>query len=475
MTDTTQDTRAGRTLVVATAGTTLALIVYTTPVGSLATTAAALHADAAGQAWILSSMSVGLAVALLPVGAVGDDRGRRRMFVIGAIVLAATSVLAALAPDTLTLVLARVGEGLGAAAVIACGLGLVGHAFPTGPARIRATGIWGAGLGAGIAIGPLVAAVLDGAPTGLPAADGWRTPYLLIAVLSLVLALAARWVPESTSPQRRPVDLPGMVLFGLALAGVLAGLVEGRSGWLRAPVLVLLGGGVLAGVAFVVLALRRRAPMLDLRLFRRPDFTGATVGGLATGAGVIATMSFLPTLVQRGLGHSALYAALLLLGWSATSVVTALLARRIRATPRVQLVAGLVGVTLGQLLLAGITRDAGVWRLLPGLLVAGAASGVLNAALAREAVASVPAGLASVGSGANNTARYLGAAFGVTVVAVLAARADPAAMIAGWNVAVPVDAGVSLAGALLVLACRGRRVGPAGSASPDRDRVTRQG
>jgi hypothetical protein len=79
---------------------------------------------------------------------------------------------------------------------------------------------------------------------------------------------------------------------------------------------------------------------------------------------------------------------------------------------------------------------------------------VLNAALGRQAVASAPPGLASVGSGANNTARYLGAAVGVTIVAVLAAHPEPAAMLAGWNVAVLVDAAVSAAGALLVLALR---------------------
>ena len=86
--------------------------------------------------------------------------------------------------------------------------------------------------------------------------------------------------------------------------------------------------------------------------------------------------------------------------------------------------------------------------------MAGAASGVLNAALARQAVASAPPGLAGVGSGANNTARYLGAALGVTVVAVLAAHPDPAAMLAGWNLAVLVTAGISIAGGLVVLACR---------------------
>jgi MFS family permease len=452
MTTTSEVTEQSRTLVVATAGTVLALIAYTTPISTLAATAAALDAGTGGQAWILSSMSCGLAVALLPSGAVGDDYGRRRMFILGALVLAASSVLAALAPDTLTLVLARVGEGLGAAAVIACGLGMIGHAFAGGPARVRATGVWGAGVGAGIAVGPLLAAGLE---SGL--GFGWRAPYAVIAALAVLLAVAARWrMTESTSQRHQAVDGWGMLLFSLALAGVLAGLVEGRTGWLRPSVLVLLGGGVVAAVAFVVVELRSRGPMLDLRLLRRPDFAGATVGGVATGAGVIATMSFLPTLVQRGLGHGATYAAFLLLGWSATSVITALLARRLSVSPRVQLVAGLVGVAVGQVMLAGIDADAGVARLLPGLLVAGAASGVLNAALGRQAVASAPPGLASVGSGANNTARYLGAALGVTVVTVLAAHPDPAAVIAGWNVAVLVDAAVSIVGALLVLALRTR-------------------
>ena len=83
-----------RTLAVVTTGTVLALIAYTTPIGTLAATASALGVGPSGQAWILSSMSCGLAVALLPAGAVGDDHGRRRMFVAGALVLAAASLVA---------------------------------------------------------------------------------------------------------------------------------------------------------------------------------------------------------------------------------------------------------------------------------------------------------------------------------------------------------------------------------------------
>jgi hypothetical protein len=72
----------------------IALIAYTTPVG----TASALGAGSSGQAWILSSMTCGLAVALLPAGAIGDDHARRRMFVVGALVLASSSIVATFAP-----------------------------------------------------------------------------------------------------------------------------------------------------------------------------------------------------------------------------------------------------------------------------------------------------------------------------------------------------------------------------------------
>jgi MFS family permease len=444
-----------RTLWIAVLGTAIALIGYTTPLATLTSTATGLGAGPEGQAWILSSMSIGLAVALLPAGAVGDDHGRRRMFVAGAMVLAAGSVLAAASPDTVVLVVARVVQGIGAAALIACALSLIGSAFPPGPARLRATGVWGASVGGGIAVGPVLAAALD-------AGVGWRGPHWLLAGLALGLAAAARGLlVESTGAHHRPVDLPGTALLGLALTAVLAGLVEGRLGWARPVVPVLLIAGVVLGALFVVVELRRPEPMIDLRLFRRPDFTAATVAGVANGAGVIATMSFLPTLVQRGLGHSALYAALTLLGWSATSVLTALLARRLpaRFSARAQLATGLAGVAVGQLLLIGIDAQDGAARLLPGLLVAGAASGLLNAALGRQAVASVPAGLAGVGSGANNTARYLGAALGITLVAVLAARPDAPAMLAGWTAAALVTAGISVLGAVAVLALS--RVRPA--------------
>ncbi len=108
-------------------------------------------------------------------------------------------------------------------------------------------------------------------------------------------------------------------------------------------------------------------------------------------------------------------------------------------------------VGAGQLLALGLTATSSPWRILPAMVVTGVATGVLNAVLGREAVASVPADRAAMGSGSNNTARYLGAACGITVFSVLLSHAGSgsgaAGLVDGWSVAVLVASLVSLLGA----------------------------
>ena len=444
-----------RTLGVSALATFLVLVTFTTPLATLVSTARSLGSGPGGQAWILSSMSVGLAVALLVTGAVGDDYGRRRMLVLGAAVLAVTSVIGALAPSTLVLVLARIGQGIGGAAVISCSLGLIGHTFPAGPERTRATGVWGATVGAGIAAGPLVMGWLD-------EVAGWRAGFWLLAAGSVALVVAGRLLLEESRSQRpRRVDAGGALLLAGGLVALLAGLVEGRLHW-GPTAIVLLAAAVVLVAAFVRWEGRVAAPMLDLTLFRRPAFVASIAAALATGAGVIGLMSFSPAFLQRALGYSALQAAAMIFAWSGTSAVVALLARRLPAafTVRHRLVVSLVVVAAGLALLTGLSPDSGVLALLPGMLVAGVGSGVLNAALGQIAVASVPIGQTSVGSGANNTARYVGGAIGVTIVAMLAAQGTPAAIVSGWDTAAIVTAALSVAGALAVLATGLRLRGP---------------
>jgi MFS family permease len=436
------DRERPRTLLVAALGTTLALVSYTLPMSVLVSVGGALHAGPDGQTWMLAAMSVGLAAGMLACGVLGDEHGRRRVFLTGTSVLAVTSLAGAASPDGVVFALARVGQGLGAAAMIACGLGLIGHAFGEPAARARATGIWGAALGGGIAVGPMVAALFAG---------HWRLPYLLVAALAVALVVAGRaLLTESRGGQPHGVDVPGVLLLGGGLAALLAGLVSGRTGWTHPATVLLLALGVLGLAGFVLVQRRVAAPLLDLRLLRAPDFAAVTIAAVATGAGIISSTSFLPIIVERGFGDGVLLASLVLLTWSGVSVPVALLARRLRLGGDVQLMLGLLVVAAGQLALYGADSFS---RLLPGLVVSGVGSGMLNAALGRQAVASVPAGRAGMGSGANNTARFLGAGIGVTVIAVVATRPGLPGLLAGWNQALLVSAGFSVLGALGVLGC----------------------
>jgi MFS family permease len=438
-----------RTLISATLGTLTVLVAFTAPLANPNQTAAGLTAGVSGRTWILSSMSIGLGAFLLTAGRVADDFGRRRTFVAGSLVLAVGSVVATLTPDVEVFVLARILEGMGGAAVIAAGLGMIAAAFPDPVERARATGWWGASVGAGIAVGPILS-------TWLGRWHSWRDVYAVIAVAGVVLALGATRCRESRSSHRARLDLPGVVLLAVGTSALLAGLTEGRQGWTRPLVLTLLAVGVVLLAAFVVVERRSAHAMIDLGLFRRPAFAAVTAAALATGGGIIALLSFVSGFAGVALGLPPTTTAWLMLAWSGPSVVTALAARRLphHWTGRARMGSALAVIAAGQLMLWGVDTSSTAARFVPGLLLAGVATGVLNAALGRESVASVPPGQAGLGSGANNTARYLGSALGVTVVSVVAVPSGPvtaSALVDGWNRAALVTAAVSLLGALVVL------------------------
>jgi MFS family permease len=377
--------------------------------------------------------------------------------------LSLASVAGALSSSALLLILARVVQGIGGAAVLSCGLGLIGQAYP-GRALARAAGIWAAALGAGVALGPILSA-------GLDHFGGWSLPYWFSAIAAALLAIAGRfYLEESRAAHPRRIDLPGMLFLGSGLAALLAALTESRTGWNQPPVYFLLFGSILLLALFVFVEQRLPNPMLDLSLFRRPDFVGATLAASASGAGVLSIMSLIPMILQRAAGINIVLGSFVLLAWSATSALTAIGTRWISAMPRDLMIGGLVASAAGQLALYGLHADSSVLRVIPGMLLAGAANGVLNAALGRQAVASVPADRSAMGSGANNTARYLGSAIGLTLCAVLITRGggSGAALLHGWNAAVLVSSAFSLGGALAVFLAQGRAQSPSLNAAQTR-------
>jgi MFS family permease len=425
-------------------GTGLVLVTYVTPMATIADTLTDLHGGGAARAWLMSSMSIGLAATLLATGAVGDRVGRRRMFLAGLGVLGLGAAACAVAQDTAVFVAARVVQGVGGAAVLACGLAVLAHA--TGGdhhARARATAAWGAALGVGVTAGVVLAAGLG--------SQHWRASYVITAVLSFALVPASRrGLEESSAASPRRLDVPGVALLSLGLAALVAAVTEARTGVTPLMATLTVAPVVLAA-GFALVERREREPLVEPELLRSPGFLAATIGSTVVGLGIIPMASNAAGLLQQGLGETLGQATLPLLVWSATSVATSLVVRRVHlAIPGPRLIAAaLVVVGVGELLALGMHAGASPWRLAPAFLVSGLASGVLNAVLGREAVAHVPPDRAAMGSGANNTARYLGAAIGITLFSVLLTHTG-GSLTAGWNNATAVAAALTFVGAGVV-------------------------
>ncbi|WP_371548921.1 MFS transporter [Streptomyces sp. NBC_00554] len=440
---------AGRTLALTSAATAVTLMNYTAPMVTLPATAATLHTPVSAQAWLINGTPLGLAALLLVAGSLADDYGRRRMFLAGTVALGITTALGALANSTLLFTLARVTQGAASAAILASSLGLLVHAFPTPRGRLRATGVWGAFVSGGIAAGPLLA--------GAMALADWRVAYVVLGAAALaVAALGSRALTESRAPRGGRPDLAGAFTFGLALVALVAALTLGRDGWLRAPVGLLLAAFLVLTAGFVLVERRTRTPMIDLGLLRHRRFLASSAGGLFTGLAVIGLFSFLPALLQQTLGLSAMDTAWLFLLWSGLSFVVALQARRLagRVSPRHQLTLGFALHATGALTMLG-AFDAGSWtRLLPGFVISGIGSGLLNAALPLLSVESVPANRAAMGSGAQQTFRYIGSCAGVALTIALVTSTGGLAH--GADVAIGVSAGLALVAAVSVGVLRER-------------------
>jgi hypothetical protein len=251
--------------------------------------------------------------------------------------------------------------------------------------------------------------------------------FALNVPVGIALALLARSKAiDSRDPTAPPPDLRGAALFAAALALGVAALLRGNDeGWSSLPIVAGLAGAVALAVAFVLVELRTKRPMLDPRNFLRPTFSGTVSVAVLQSVAIYPVLLFVAVDLQVVYGFDPLAAGVRVLPVTLTYLVTAPVAAILlkRIPHRYSLAAGLVTVGAGLLLMRGAVDDPDWTALLPGLLVFGAGSGCLSPSLAAAAIAALPDGRAGLASGVGNTFRQAGIAVGVAVLGAVFAAA----------------------------------------------------
>jgi len=377
----------------------------------------AFHASLADLQWVIDAYALTLAAFLLTAGSIGDLAGRRLVFAVGIVVFTVGSALCGFAPDATFLALARAFQGIGGAIMFATSLALLAAAFPPRERGV-AFGVFGAITGVAVAVGP----VLGGALTsGL----SWRWIFFVnlpIGIFALLVTL--REVEESKAPGARRPDWLGFATFTLGLTALVYGLIRSHpDGWGSGTVLGSLIAAAVLLTAFFVIELRSRAPMLDLNLLRVPTFNGGLIAAWAISASLFSLLTYIVLYLQNVLGSSAIDTGVRLLPLTGGMFLTAGLAGRLtgHVPTRLLIAPGFALIGVGLLMMRGVAPSDDWTHLLPGLLVSGIGSGLVNVPLASTAVGVVEPARAGMASGINSTARQVGIATGVAALGSLLA------------------------------------------------------
>ncbi|MCR6484605.1 MFS transporter [Amycolatopsis sp. OK19-0408] len=377
--------------------------------------------------WVVDAYTVTLAAFLLTWGAAGDRWGSRRVFEVGVAVFVLASIACALADDALWLIAARAVQGAGAAALLPSSLALIVHQFPDARQRAHALGVWGGMSGAGLAAGP----VLGGLAVGL--AD-WRLVFAVNVPVGIVaIVLTRRAVAEPPRHETTRLDFAGQLFGTASLAGFVAGFIEsGHAGWFAPATLVLLAGGVVAGVVFVAVEKRVAEPVLPLGVLKIRNYAVATgIGGLFNFC-LYGTLFCLALYLQRAWSLGALAAGLALVPLTVVVALNAFFSGRLtgRFGPRVPMVAGALAGLAGAAGFALLPADRALVVFVVVSVVFGGCS-LAMPAMTSLAMNSLP-GKAGLAAGVLNASRQTGGAIGVALVGALLPAAGMWLVAAGY-------------------------------------------
>ena len=369
--------------------------------------------------WVMDAYSLALASVVLTAGAVSDRYGRRKVFLLGIAVLAAGSLIGALAPDANVVIAGRALMGVGGAMFMPGTLSIITHVFDR-VTRPTAIGIWGAVTSLGVIVGPLISgAVLQ--------IWHWRGIFVLNVVMAAIAFTgAAALGPDSRDPHPRRLDLLGAVLAGAGLLGVIYAVIHSSSDGVTSPVVLAAAGvGAAALVLFWLHSTRGEVSMFDLGVARNPAFLGAALAAAVTMFTMAGLLFMITQQFQLVDGFGVLLAGVAVLpmagGALVASLLVPLLVKRLEVRTVVLLGLALMGAAAAAYGLAQPIR--GYLPSLIVLILLGMGNGGVMVVSNDLLMSSGPKSRSGLISSMNDTVQEVGTALGIAVLgAVLASQ-----------------------------------------------------
>ncbi|MFO1060311.1 MAG: MFS transporter [Dongiaceae bacterium] len=396
---------------------------------ALPTIARSVAASPADAIWVVNAYQLSVTVALLPLASLGEIWGYARIYRAGLALFVLASLACALSDSLLTLSLARIAQGFGAAGVLSVNSALVRFIYPR-----RALG---RGLGVNAMMVAIAAAAGPSVAAAILSAASWPWLFLVNLPTGLAALALSRSLPRTPRAAHR-FDWRSALLSALAFGLLVATVDEighGGRGWLAG---LLLAGGAVAATALVRRELPRKAPLLPVDLLRIPAFALSVSTSVGAFAAQTAAYVALPFYLENTLGRSAVETGLLMTPWplalAITSPLAGLLADRVAAG-----LLGGVGLALfatGLTLLALLPEAPGAADIAWRMALAGLGFGLFQSPNNRAIVTSAPRERTGGASGMLGTARLLGQTTGAALVALIfgllpEAGAQPALFLAG--------------------------------------------
>jgi EmrB/QacA subfamily drug resistance transporter len=414
--------------------------------------------------WVISAYAILFGGTLLLGGRLADLLGRRRLFVAGLGLFAASSLLCGLAWSESSLIAFRAVQGLGGALLAPAALSLLMTTFDEGRDRNVALGIYGAASGSGAAAGVLLGGLLTSYLS-------WSWIFFVNVPVGVAAMLVAPVLLRESRAGlgHRHFDLAGAAAVTGGLMLLVYAMTRATSdGWTTASTLGLLAGSVALLVAFVGVELRSPAPLLPLRIFRLRTLSAANLTMAVVGSVAFSEFFLLTLYLQDVLHYSAIQSGVAFTGFALTVVVISNVAQVVvaRAGVRATLTAGLVLSAVSVALLTRLPVDGHYfWDLFPAFVLGGAGMGLSFVPVTIASLEGVERSDAGVASGLVNTSRQIGGAVGLAAVSAIAASSTSAyvdghagvtaasavALDHGFRTALEVLTGLLVAGAILAV------------------------